>query len=400
MVDDITISKKINDYIADINNFKVQHNFSLEDKVIINPEKTDILCMEFKKHNLYYSINLKKFLKTNQKEINKGLLIGVITGFSFDKSIIQVTFKNSDANANANANLNHDIYWFYYDNLLPLNNNKLNNNKINNNKLNNDKLNIKKTKQIIKGGDYKNNKCTIKNKKNIADGITSTCLCKKKIKKSTMPKSQLKALEQNAIKNSSDIYGNKIDTLPINPIESIGNVLLNFKFIGNERQTNKICNKCISNMSGGDNDKKYYFSATDMEKNLQAIIYIFIKLLKILVKTPIFKLCYYVVINAIYKFIITFKDISTTFQNANNNSNSKLLFIHLTTPLCISTEYFISTNFINKITDKIRIFTNNIDIASLSHISRYLINISKQMTKLLEDTCYARGQMLISNNNK
>lgn len=397
---DMSISKKINKYIEDINNFKVQHELSLNDEVIINPQKSDVLCIEFKKHNLHYSINLKNFLKINNKKINDKSLIGVITGFSFDRSIVQVSFNNSNANTHKNI---HDVYWFYYDNLLPVLKEVQN-------------VNLKKEEkqhEKLNGGSTLKN-ITNKKVKNTMKNTKSVCLCKKKIKKATTTKQQLEALKQNALENSSDIFGNKIEKYPINPMESIGDILSSFQFIGNDEMQQSNSSKCVKctlgnspkntkkcnkrRQSGG--NKKYEFSSTEMNKNLQAITYIFIKLLQLLVKNPIFKLCYYVVINVIYKFILSFKNIISTFQNINENSYSKLLFIQLTAPICISTEYFISTNLIYKITDKIKIFMNNIDVSTITHITRYLIDISKRMTKLIEDTCYARGQMLIPDYEK
>lgn len=141
-------------------------------------------------------------------------------------------------------------------------------------------------------------------------------------------------------------------------------------------------------------NQKYNFPTNifEIENNLKFFIVIFLRVLQILSKNPKFKLFYYIIINIFYKFIkLMLKSLKILYNIKDGYYNYKYGFIVLTTPLCISSEYFIDIRLVNSLKDKINKFFDILDIGTLSNLSDCVLKLIVEMTLMIKQICEIRA---------
>ena len=137
------------------------------------------------------------------------------------------------------------------------------------------------------------------------------------------------------------------------------------------------------------------FNILDIQNNLKFSIAMFTEFMKIISKNPKFKLMYYVIINIIYKFIkITINVVNELINIKNNKINGyNEYFLILSTPLCISSEFFINKPLLESINGKLLKLCQILNISVITDINNYIFRIADKMTETIYMICELRAEV-------
>ncbi len=367
--------------------------FEIGQIVKIVKNKKNILCLDYEKYNLNYSVNLNRFIHNSDTTTE-----GKIINSSFDKSILLVYFDDNN------------IYWFHKSDLEP--------------------SNLKSSESIPQSGGKKKKKHTFKklNKKNIIKKFTNktggTCQNCDKMTEFLLPifVGYNCSIDDSEPENSEFEDDNSDNSVYI-PVSNIQGKEINGGKI-NKKKSNHYLNKFKKKknkiiLNGGVNTEKIPqlyneiemknddeqqncessyslpFNILDIQNNLKFSIAMFTEFMKIISKNPKFKLMYYVIINIIYKFIkITIKVVNELINIKNNKINGyNEYFLILSTPLCISSEFFINKPLLESINGKLLKLCQILNISVITDINNYIFRIADKMTETIYMICELRSEV-------